>query len=176
MNESARLAMSSGNSLRISDGRPVVDDPEENSWLQGAIDRARDPRTRAEFDRNHPPAARRQKGEGQSPMFVTPLAAAASESSLPDTAAMILLGNPRLAHVTAISLLRSLYGLTRAEAELTHLLAEGHSLEEAAGERSVTLNTARSQLKRVFAKTGAKRQADLVRIVLGGAGAVRDLP
>ena len=88
-------------------------------------------------------------------------------------AAMIFLGSPKLAHATATNLLRHLYDLTRAEADLTWLLADGLSLEEAAEKRGVTLNTARSQLKRVFTKTGARRQSELVRIVLGGVGWIR---
>ena len=64
--------------------------------------------------------------------------------------------------------LQSLYGLTGAEAELVGLLSRGASLEEAADRRGVTLNTARSQLKQAFAKTGTRRQGELVQFVLTG--------
>ena len=69
-------------------------------------------------------------------------------------------------------LLASLYGLTPAEAELASLLSAGHSIEEAAEIRGVTLNTARSQMKRVFSKTGVNRQADLVRLLLNNVTAL----
>lgn len=64
--------------------------------------------------------------------------------------------------------LQSFYELTPAEAELTALLARGLCLDEAADHRRVSRNTARGQLKRIFAKTGARRQAELVRMVLQG--------
>ena len=64
--------------------------------------------------------------------------------------------------------LRSFYGLTPAEAELTALLSHGLSLDEAAERRDVSRNTARGQLKRIFAKTATNRQAELVRMVLQG--------
>lgn len=64
--------------------------------------------------------------------------------------------------------LQTFYELTPAEAELTALLARGLSLDEAADHRGVSRNTARGQLKRIFAKTGTKRQAELVRMVLQG--------
>ena len=64
--------------------------------------------------------------------------------------------------------LRTFYGLTPAEAELTALLSRGLSLDEAADRRGVSRNTARGQLKRIFAKTRTNRQAELVRMVLQG--------
>lgn len=64
--------------------------------------------------------------------------------------------------------LRTYYGLTPAEAHLATLLSAGLSLEEAAERRSVSRNTARGQLKRIFAKTQTNRQAALVRLVLCG--------
>ena len=70
--------------------------------------------------------------------------------------------------------LQGLYSLTQAEAELVGLLAQGLSLEEAARQRSVTMNTVRSQLKQVFSKTDTKRQGQLVRLVLSGVAPIQD--
>jgi DNA-binding CsgD family transcriptional regulator len=173
MNESARMSIASGKGLQVEEGRPVIEDPDENRWLQDALRRARSAETRSEVDPEGSPEVLRAGADGQTPVMVAPLRAPASRSTMPDTAALIFLGSPHLAHHSAVKLLRSLYELTGAEAELTWLLADGLSLEQAAEQRGVTLNTARSQLKRVFAKTGAKRQAELVRIVLGGVGAIR---
>ena len=53
-------------------------------------------------------------------------------------------------------------------------IAQGRSLDEAAKDRGVTRNTARTQLKQVFAKTGTKRQGELVRLVLSGVAPIRD--
>ncbi len=60
------------------------------------------------------------------------------------------------------------YGLTPAEARLAAQLANGGSLEEAAGYLNITTHTARTQLKAVFAKTGARRQSELVAMLLQG--------
>lgn len=61
-----------------------------------------------------------------------------------------------------------LWRLTPAEARLARRLAEGRSLKEAAAEFGVSINTVRMQLRNVFAKTGTRRQADLVRLMFGG--------
>jgi DNA-binding CsgD family transcriptional regulator len=68
--------------------------------------------------------------------------------------------------------LRELYGLTEAETQLVELLCQGSSLDEAAGARGVTMNTARSQLKQVFAKTHTSRQSELVRLVISGVASI----
>lgn len=60
----------------------------------------------------------------------------------------------------------AMHGLSRAEARLASLLAEGISLEEAAEALQVSIQTVRSQLKSVFAKTGVTRQAELVALLL----------
>lgn len=56
-------------------------------------------------------------------------------------------------------------GLTAAERRLARLLLSGHGLDEAAREANVTTSTARSYLKRIFAKTGTRRQSQLVAMV-----------
>lgn len=61
------------------------------------------------------------------------------------------------------------FGLTRAEARLAVRLGSGVSLEEAAAGMEISIHTARSQLKSIFAKTGCKRQAELVALLLQGA-------
>jgi DNA-binding CsgD family transcriptional regulator len=62
--------------------------------------------------------------------------------------------------------LRELYGLTPAESNVATLLARGYDVKQTAEERGVALETVRWLLKRVFEKTGTRRQVDLVRLIL----------
>jgi DNA-binding CsgD family transcriptional regulator len=57
------------------------------------------------------------------------------------------------------------YGLTPAERRLAVQLASGLSLRQSADRLGVSYQTARSQLKLVFAKTGTSRQAALVALL-----------
>jgi DNA-binding CsgD family transcriptional regulator len=59
-----------------------------------------------------------------------------------------------------------LYGLTPAETKLAILIAEGIDLETAAKRLCVSIQTIRTQLKSIFAKTNVSRQAELVALLL----------
>jgi DNA-binding CsgD family transcriptional regulator/uncharacterized protein YjeT (DUF2065 family) len=60
-------------------------------------------------------------------------------------------------------------GLSLPEARLAHALGEGCSLREAAERLGLTVETARSYSKQIFAKTGARGQPDLIRRIWAGA-------
>jgi len=60
-----------------------------------------------------------------------------------------------------------LFGLTPAEACLGASLATGKRLEDIAVERGVRMPTLRTQLRAILDKTGTRRQADLVRLIVG---------
>ncbi len=60
------------------------------------------------------------------------------------------------------------FDLTRSEAEVTSHLAQGLSIEEIASRKGASISTVRTQIKSVFAKTGTKRQGELVSLVLNG--------
>ena len=66
--------------------------------------------------------------------------------------------------------LRDLFGLTPAETRLARALLEGLAPREAAERFGVSPHTVHAQLARIFEKTGAKRQADLVRLMMRVAG------
>ncbi len=69
------------------------------------------------------------------------------------------------------SMLREMYRLSEIEADVCWRLGNGDTLEQIALDTATTRETVRSQLKRLFAKTGTNRQSDLVRLVLLGPAA-----
>lgn len=62
-------------------------------------------------------------------------------------------------------LLRRMFGLTRAEAEVALALAAGEAPEIIADARKVSVATVRTQLKSIYSKMGVHRQAELVAAV-----------
>lgn len=61
--------------------------------------------------------------------------------------------------------LRQLYGLTAAEARLANELFGGRSLAESARAGGISINTAKSVLKRIFAKCAVSSQTELVLLL-----------
>ena len=53
--------------------------------------------------------------------------------------------------------LRTLFGFTRAEADLAILVAQGRSIDEAADARGVKVSTVKAQLRSVFSKADVSR-------------------
>ena len=60
-----------------------------------------------------------------------------------------------------------LFGLTAAEACLAVAMAAGKRLEDIAEERGVRMPTLRTQLRAILDKTGTRRQADVMRLIVG---------
>ena len=119
------------------------------------------------------PVARR---ESQPPLILhlTPIRGAAHD--IFSRAASILVVTPVVVKdVPTADVVQGLFDLTTAEARLAALNAAGHRPREAAAALGVMEETARSTLKRVMAKTGLHRQADLIGL-LRGAGVTSDLP
>lgn len=103
--------------------------------------------------------------EGRLPLMAYPL-------RLPDLGAnpfaagraFIVLVDPEERRRPPESALRDVFGLTVAEARLAARLACGEALETIADDLNITKETARFHLKRIFAKTGVRRQAELVAL------------
>jgi len=66
----------------------------------------------------------------------------------------------------SFELLRSHFGLTPAEAKLTLRLVAGDKLQSAAVKLDICYETARGHLKNIFSKTGARRQTELVVLIM----------
>ena len=86
-----------------------------------------------------------------------------------------LLGRPRCVAVfvagsfdagqAPADVLASVYRLTPAETRILLRIAQGDTTAEIAHSTGIAMNTVRTHLLRLFAKTGARRQAELVKLV-----------
>lgn len=101
-------------------------------------------------------------------LVVSPLAPAAFADAPGGAAALLFVADPETRPVANEGLLMSLYGLTAAEAALTTRLLEGLDLGEVAASLRIAMSTARFHLARILAKTGTRRQAELLRLILRG--------
>jgi len=80
--------------------------------------------------------------------------------------AVVIEGGAAPIPAVGAKLLRHVYGLTPAEVQVALAIAEGDTIKAYADRRGISRNTAASQLKRAFEKTGLRRQSELVRWLL----------
>ena len=96
--------------------------------------------------------------------LVAPFRTARNGLGAPVPAAILFIRDPENHRLSRLAL-ESLYGLTATEATLAAALAEGMSADTIAATHRVSLNTVRTHLKNIMAKTGTNRQAELVVLI-----------
>lgn len=80
--------------------------------------------------------------------------------------ALLMLADPTEVAARDRERLRRLFGLTAAEAEFALEIVKGDGRAAAATRRGIAASTARTHLSNIFEKTGTRRQAELVRLLL----------
>jgi DNA-binding CsgD family transcriptional regulator len=83
-----------------------------------------------------------------------------------DSYAIVFVSDPAAPLRSRAEIMRQLYHLTPAETRLTDRLLQGLDLREAAEQVDISIETARFRLKHIFGKTGTRRQAELLRLML----------
>jgi DNA-binding CsgD family transcriptional regulator len=168
LNGAASTLVAEGDGLRLSDqARLEATHPDDDAALNGAIRAACHPtRTGAALSRT----VSVRRGSGREPYTVSALSLDLGAWPLlgKDPAALVFVADPRPDTVNQAQL-RQRYGLTGAEARVAHQIASGHRVGEAAEQLGISPATARAHMRRLLAKTGARGQADLVRLLLLGS-------
>jgi DNA-binding CsgD family transcriptional regulator len=86
--------------------------------------------------------------------------------AITEDAVLLRLIDPAAARLPSAGVLQDQFGFTPAEAALAVDILAGNDLTASATRRRITRNTARVHLRRLFAKTGTRRQAELMRLLL----------
>jgi DNA-binding CsgD family transcriptional regulator len=108
----------------------------------------------------------RPSGKRSFSILVSPVSRGSFTMTGLRPAVCIVIADPDKDEALPIERLRTLYGLTPAEARLAARLAAGDALKSAAAAIGIGYPTARSQLAAVFRKTETRRQGDLIRLML----------
>jgi len=166
LNEAAERLAAAGTGLRIHNGRLELCDPRLDERLRAAVRSASLAplgRSLAAGETIVVPV-----GEGRSCVLrVGPLPPEPSPSAVLEPLAIVFIGVPPTMPPYWPERIRAVYGLTPAESRLLLALLNGRRLAEYASDAGVSIHTAQSQLKSVFAKTGCRRQSDLIRRIVG---------
>jgi DNA-binding CsgD family transcriptional regulator len=174
MNAAAEEAVHCGDGLAVTDGFLHAARAANDRTLQEIIGRVLRSATDAPPDGGGAVAVARPSG--RTPFVLRVMPSTTSEAfragDLP--AALVLIANPDQRAAPSEATLRSL-GFSPSEARVAQRLVQGRTLAEAARDLGMAHNTARAHLRSIFAKTQARSQVELVRMLcefarLDGAG------
>ena len=172
LDDRGRVTYANRSAAELLDVEPGLSEPEREG--------ARDPRTESLYR-----TVQREGGQERNlyrhPADGRPLQVMATGLSWPNPlggearnfARAIFIGDPKVSSGDPIQNLGVAYGFTKSETKLAWLLVGDLTLAEAGAQLGITPNTARTVLKRILAKTGTRRQASLVRLLLSGPAQLR---
>ncbi|MDB5432934.1 MAG: helix-turn-helix transcriptional regulator [Caulobacter sp.] len=165
-NAAARALFGAGVGLSAREDRLNARDPTTDSELHAAIARATD--TQVAWSQRAPSEVVIRSAAGGAPVvaIVVPLGHENAFLNVgPIRAAVYLVdASVRQLGLGELTRLRSVYGLTDAEAAITSRLIEGQSVKQIADTRGTSEQTVRTQIKLILEKTQSTRQVDLLRL------------
>jgi DNA-binding CsgD family transcriptional regulator len=110
--------------------------------------------------------AARRSGARPFLVEIAPLRDSVGELERGLSGAIVFIVDPGNQRAVSTQRLCALFGLTETEGEICRHMVGGLSAAEIATARDVSEDTVKSQFKAVYAKTGVRRRADLVRLAL----------
>ncbi|MBJ7542630.1 helix-turn-helix transcriptional regulator [Rhodomicrobium udaipurense] len=162
-NSAARAMAEAGWPIQIADGRLCAQSAEHSALLLRGIFEAAQAASLARdkpFERELPLSAMPHHGSLAIAM-IAPLDATLDGRAL---VAVHIATFPSL-NDCELPVVTKCFGLTKAEARTLDHLAKGLSVAAAATALSLSVNTVKTHLQNIFAKTGTARQKDLMKLV-----------
>jgi DNA-binding HTH domain-containing proteins len=168
-NAAAQRALAGRDGIGVAQGRLSITDPEAAREVERRVREATFslPDT-ARSDDTSRISVGRPSGLAPYRLELLPLPGRSSPGPAHRTALLAVLHDPLQPAGRPADELRRRFGLTPAEARLAQAIGQGSTTREYAEERGVSVGTARFQMKQVLAKTGCRRQSDLVRLIARG--------
>jgi DNA-binding CsgD family transcriptional regulator len=163
-NKAAR-AMAVAGAFLLRDGQIDIPDRDEQAALQRLVAGATG--AISDFDRPRGGVIRLSRGAGRTSFTVT-VAPVNREASWAgnEPMALVLIAAPDLTALPSREVLNQLFGFSASETRVAERLTMGDSPEQAAAFLEVKISTVRWHLASMYRKTGTKRQAELVRLLL----------
>jgi DNA-binding CsgD family transcriptional regulator len=164
MNAAAEEAIRCDDGLAVVDGLLRAARAANDRTLQEIIGRVLHSGPDAPPDGGGAVAVARPSGRTPFVLRVMPSAAGEAFRAGELPAALVLIANPDQRAAPSEATLHSL-GFSPSEARIAQRLVQGRTLAEAARDLGVAHNTARAHLRSIFAKTRARSQVELVRML-----------
>jgi DNA-binding CsgD family transcriptional regulator len=160
-NRAARTLLDEGDAMRVQNGRLRGTTRRADAELRDAVHEAR-----SGTDQPIGLALAIDHAEPMRAVIRRLHPASAGMLGAPSEAVALYVTDPRKPVETPGEILQRLFGLSAREASVLRLLVEGGDLRGAAARLGISYETVRTHVKRIMDATGARRQAELVRMVL----------
>jgi DNA-binding CsgD family transcriptional regulator/PAS domain-containing protein len=157
MNAPASAILAERDGIALASNTLVLADPALGRQLHARLTRGEAAPTTLRIER--------PSGTGDLLLVVAPAPAPDFVAAGGGPAAVLFLTDPTHAPRIAVEAVRDVLGLTQSEAAVAACLAEGLAPAEVAARLGISPNTVRAHLRSIFAKTGVKRQSQLVQLV-----------
>jgi DNA-binding CsgD family transcriptional regulator len=159
VNDAASLLLRGGD-LQVAHGRILLNAPHAMEQLNRALKSLLWTRDSALV----PPIVVAKRGPGK--LLIYPMGLSGlTDSPLSAFHAILVIADTDATRSVHVSTLRRAFDFTEAEARLAAAMADGQDLATFATAKGITKETARNQLKALFAKTGVRRQAELTSLL-----------
>jgi DNA-binding CsgD family transcriptional regulator len=162
LGDNAERVLTSGLGIQCVQDTISLSHPRSQDQLREAVTLATSPHVARQGSFLHVEPGNRQS----IGIHVCPISEESGTALLSGPTALLLFSDPSNPPQLDESELRCRFTLTPAEIRLSRQLCKGLSLDEAAAQSGVRVSTVRSHLHTLLVKTGAKRQADVVRTLL----------
>lgn len=175
MNRAAETMLRRHDGLEQRDGRLAATVIQEDALLQTLVRGAAHTTAGAGASSGGVVRISRPSGKPSFTVTITPVTPRAAGVGFRKARVVALVTDPAWTPVPGAVLLRALFGFTAAESEVARMLMQGLDRQEIADRLSVSLNTVRAHLRKLFDKTATSSQARLVRTLLVTMRTVPDL-
>jgi len=163
MNSKLEQIIGDRDGINVSRRRIVLDDHSMQDRFEKFVS---NPLKRFRIDSTPMTNAIVGRPSGKRPYVVNVVPVRVSDPTLRGNAALVLsVVDPAVGANLSLDLMQQYFHLTAAEAKVAFEIGRGVSVEEIATQNGVTIQTVRSQLKSVFAKTETHRQTELASLL-----------
>jgi DNA-binding CsgD family transcriptional regulator/PAS domain-containing protein len=165
-NQAAEQIMSQSDGLSLTrDGRVAAASLASATKLRQAIDSASRILNAGSSAGGGMIAVDRPSGRSPYSVLVAPIRPGNSEGLAGNVSAALFISHRDLVEDASPDLLMEALGITRTESKLLRHILDGRSIAEAGACMEISIHTARTHLKNIFAKLGFSRQSDLIKHV-----------
>jgi len=166
LNDYAQNLLDTADGLKLVGDRLEASYPSDNKELQKRIKDAFDASERGEALASEPLSVTRPSGEVNLGIVFEAVPDAGWLDDKDRGTLLLYVRDAVNKSSVSSAVAKELFDFTPAETALALELANGLSLEDTAEKLGIMRNTARAHLRAIFSKTGVRRQAELVRVML----------